>query len=165
MHPSPWRITFDTNPDDCNLHCIMCEDHSPYSRSQQERIARGQPKRLMDIGVVRQVLNELASSPPREIIPSFAVLPGEPVEEAMSDLPALAARLACQPTALRGSVPLLHPTVNTNRRLLTLLRSPENALRELERSKGGTFGGWVPETSKDGFGIIRSHLYLCGRTT
>ena len=30
----PWRITFDTNPDDCNLHCIMCEDHSPYSSTQ-----------------------------------------------------------------------------------------------------------------------------------
>ena len=30
----PWRITFDTNPDDCNLHCIMCEDHWPYSTTQ-----------------------------------------------------------------------------------------------------------------------------------
>ena len=27
----PWRITFDTNPDDCNLRCIMCECFSPYS--------------------------------------------------------------------------------------------------------------------------------------
>src|SRR5207253_2951864 len=25
----PWRITFDTNPDTCNLHCVMCEEHSP----------------------------------------------------------------------------------------------------------------------------------------
>ncbi len=24
----PWRITFDTNPDNCNLKCIMCEEHS-----------------------------------------------------------------------------------------------------------------------------------------
>ena len=35
--PGPWRITFDTNPDDCNLHCIMCEDHSPYSTTQSDR--------------------------------------------------------------------------------------------------------------------------------
>jgi hypothetical protein len=35
--PGPWRITFDTNPDDCNLHCIMCEEHSPYSDLQAER--------------------------------------------------------------------------------------------------------------------------------
>ena len=26
---APWRITFDTNPDDCNLNCVMCEEHSP----------------------------------------------------------------------------------------------------------------------------------------
>jgi hypothetical protein len=26
-----WRITLDTNPEDCNLKCIMCEEHSPYS--------------------------------------------------------------------------------------------------------------------------------------
>ena len=26
-----WRVTIDTNPEDCNLKCIMCEEHSPYS--------------------------------------------------------------------------------------------------------------------------------------
>lgn len=26
-----WRITLDTNPEDCNLKCVMCEEHSPYS--------------------------------------------------------------------------------------------------------------------------------------
>lgn len=36
---APWRITFDTNPDDCNLRCIMCEEHSIYSTSQAERKA------------------------------------------------------------------------------------------------------------------------------
>ncbi len=25
------RITLDTNPDDCNLHCIMCEEHSHFN--------------------------------------------------------------------------------------------------------------------------------------
>ena len=39
--PGPWRITFDTNPDDCNLHCIMCEDHSPFSTTQSDRISAG----------------------------------------------------------------------------------------------------------------------------
>ena len=38
-HSAPWRITFDTNPDDCNLRCIMCEEHSIYSKSQEERKA------------------------------------------------------------------------------------------------------------------------------
>lgn len=35
--PVPWRITFDTNPDDCNLRCMMCEEHSIYSKLQEER--------------------------------------------------------------------------------------------------------------------------------
>jgi hypothetical protein len=26
-----WRITLDTNPEDCNLQCVMCEEHSPHS--------------------------------------------------------------------------------------------------------------------------------------
>lgn len=76
MANTPWRITFDTNPDDCNLACIMCEDHSPYSKTQSNRKACGQPKRRMDIDVIRQVLQELRDSPPREIIPSTM---GEPL--------------------------------------------------------------------------------------
>jgi MoaA/NifB/PqqE/SkfB family radical SAM enzyme len=76
MNPTPWRITFDTNPDDCNLKCVMCEEHSPYSRRQAERIGCGKPPRRMDIKVVEQVLAELKDSPPREIIPSTM---GEPL--------------------------------------------------------------------------------------
>ena len=74
--PGPRRITFDTNPDDCNLHCIMCEDHSPYSRTQTNRRAAGLPRRRMDIGLIRQVLEESKGSPLREIIPSTM---GEPL--------------------------------------------------------------------------------------
>ncbi len=74
--PGPWRITFDTNPDDCNLHCIMCEDHSPYSATQSERISAGRPKRRMDIDLIRQVLAESKGTPLREIIPSTM---GEPL--------------------------------------------------------------------------------------
>ena len=76
MNPHPRRITFDTNPDDCNLKCVMCEEHSPYSHKQADRIACGQPPRRMDIRVLEQVLEELKLSPPRELIPSTM---GEPL--------------------------------------------------------------------------------------
>ncbi len=29
----PWRITIDTNPDQCNLNCIMCDTHSIYNET------------------------------------------------------------------------------------------------------------------------------------
>ena len=74
--PGPWRITFDTNPDDCNLHCIMCEDHSPYSTTQADRRSAGLPRRRMDIEMIRRVLAESAGTPLREIIPSTM---GEPL--------------------------------------------------------------------------------------
>ena len=76
MRPGPWRITFDTNPDDCNLHCIMCEEHSPYSTLQRERIQAGRPKRRMDIALIRRILEESQGTPLREIIPSTM---GEPL--------------------------------------------------------------------------------------
>ncbi len=72
----PWRITFDTNPDDCNLRCIMCEDHSPYSSTQSDRRAAVLPKRRMDIGMIRRVLADAAGNGLREIIPSTM---GEPL--------------------------------------------------------------------------------------
>ncbi len=72
----PWRITFDTNPDDCNLRCIMCEDHSPYSSTQRDRRIAGLPKRRMDIGLIRRVLADAASNGLQEIIPSTM---GEPL--------------------------------------------------------------------------------------
>lgn len=76
MKTTPWRITFDTNPDDCNLKCVMCEEHSPYSDRQKNRIACGKPPRRMDIRVLERVLDELKHQPPREIIPSTM---GEPL--------------------------------------------------------------------------------------
>ena len=74
--PSPWRITFDTNPDDCNLRCIMCEDHSPHSQTQIRRKAEGRPKRRMSIELVKKVVAEQAPLGLREIIPSTM---GEPL--------------------------------------------------------------------------------------
>ena len=74
--PGPWRITFDTNPDDCNLHCIMCEDHSPYSSTQSDRRQAGRPKRRMGIDLIRRVMEESRGTGLREIIPSTM---GEPL--------------------------------------------------------------------------------------
>lgn len=74
--PGPWRITFDTNPDDCNLSCIMCEDHSPYSHTQHERKAAGLAKRRMSSDLIKKILVESKNSALREIIPSTM---GEPL--------------------------------------------------------------------------------------
>lgn len=76
MKPGPWRITFDTNPDDCNLSCIMCEDHSPYSTTRKERISAGIPKRRMKIDLIEKIIREAQDTPLREIIPSTM---GEPL--------------------------------------------------------------------------------------
>lgn len=74
--PGPWRITFDTNPDTCNYNCIMCECFSPYSPVQKERKEKGDPKRLMDINLIKKILKESEGSPLQEIIPSTM---GEPL--------------------------------------------------------------------------------------
>jgi glycosyltransferase involved in cell wall biosynthesis/MoaA/NifB/PqqE/SkfB family radical SAM enzyme len=74
--PGPWRITFDTNPDDCNLHCIMCEEHSVHSTLQQERRAAGRKPRRMAVELIRRVLEDSRGTGLREIIPSTM---GEPL--------------------------------------------------------------------------------------
>mgnify|MGYP001158614243 FL=1 len=73
---APWRITFDTNPDDCNLNCVMCEEHSPYSPSHQARIKGELPYRRMNIETIEQVISECAPHGLEEIIPSTM---GEPL--------------------------------------------------------------------------------------
>lgn len=72
----PWRITLDTNPDTCNLRCVMCEEHSPHSSSQEARKARGKPRREMPLALLRRVLTEAAELGTQEIIPSTM---GEPL--------------------------------------------------------------------------------------
>jgi MoaA/NifB/PqqE/SkfB family radical SAM enzyme len=72
----PWRITFDTNPDDCNIHCIMCEEHSEFSKLQLLRRLDGTPPRRMDISLIRKVVEEASRHGLREIIPSTM---GEPL--------------------------------------------------------------------------------------
>ena len=86
----PWRITFDTNPDTCNLRCIMCEEHSPYSPFQQQRKAEGRPLRLMPFEVIERVVADVAPHGLEEIIPSTM---GEPLlYERFEDLLALCTR-------------------------------------------------------------------------
>ncbi len=72
----PRRITFDTNPDTCNLRCVMCEEHSPHSLLQIQRKEAGQPRRVMPFEVIERVVADAAPQGLREIIPSTM---GEPL--------------------------------------------------------------------------------------
>ncbi|MCB9196450.1 MAG: glycosyltransferase [Flavobacteriales bacterium] len=40
-----WRVTLDTNPEDCNLSCTMCEEHSPFSNYIKEKL-NGKHRRM-----------------------------------------------------------------------------------------------------------------------
>jgi MoaA/NifB/PqqE/SkfB family radical SAM enzyme len=71
-----WRITLDTNPDTCNLKCIMCEDHSPYSESKRERRDNGRLRPNMDRKLLEKVIREAAAMGITEVIPSTM---GEPL--------------------------------------------------------------------------------------
>ncbi|MXY40220.1 MAG: glycosyltransferase [Rhodospirillaceae bacterium] len=74
--PGPWRITFDTNPDACNMKCVMCEEHSPHSPLQAARRREGRPHRTMPVDLIRRVVADAAAYGLREIIPSTM---GEPL--------------------------------------------------------------------------------------
>lgn len=69
----PWRITFDTNPDTCNLRCIMCEEHSRLAAP----IARDSNRpRIMPFETIDRIVSESAGHGLKEIIPSTM---GEPL--------------------------------------------------------------------------------------
>jgi glycosyltransferase involved in cell wall biosynthesis/MoaA/NifB/PqqE/SkfB family radical SAM enzyme len=74
--PGPWRITLDTNPDTCNLRCVMCEEHSPHSPKQVARRAAGLARREMPVELARRVIAEGAAHGLQEVIPSTM---GEPL--------------------------------------------------------------------------------------
>ena len=74
--PAPWRVTFDTNPDQCNYRCTMCEEHSVYSPLQFRRRAAGIAKRVMPFDMIARNVEALAADGLREIIPSTM---GEPL--------------------------------------------------------------------------------------
>jgi len=69
----PWRITFDTNPDDCNLHCIMCERFSEYNIEKKLTKMR---KRMPPSLIKQVVFQGFQMGELKEIIPSTM---GEPL--------------------------------------------------------------------------------------
>ncbi len=72
-----WRITLDTNPEDCNLSCTMCEEHSEHSAFMQRLYERtGVRRRRMPFEMVQRVMQEAAALGVQEIIPSTM---GEPL--------------------------------------------------------------------------------------
>lgn len=73
---APWRITIDTNPDFCNLNCIMCEDHSPYSESRISKKRAGTLRPIMKRDLMDKVIREAAKLGVSEVIPSTM---GEPL--------------------------------------------------------------------------------------
>ena len=72
-----WRVTIDTNPEDCNLKCIMCEEHSPYSNFINTLYKEtGVKRRRMDFETVKQIFKQASVLGVKEIIPSTM---GEPL--------------------------------------------------------------------------------------
>ncbi len=71
MSSNFWRITLDTNPDHCNLNCLMCEDHSTYSTSSMREKRPIMPKALLE-----SVLEQASFLGFKEVIPSTM---GEPL--------------------------------------------------------------------------------------
>jgi len=72
-----WRVTIDTNPEDCNLKCIMCEEHSPYSNFIDTLYKdTGVKRRRMDFETVQQIFEQASALGVKEIIPSTM---GEPL--------------------------------------------------------------------------------------
>ncbi|MCS7086407.1 MAG: radical SAM protein [Bacteroidia bacterium] len=72
-----FRVTLDTNPEDCNLHCIMCEEHSPYSDFIENLYRQtGVKRRRMPFEWVEKIVAQAAALGAREIIPSTM---GEPL--------------------------------------------------------------------------------------
>lgn len=72
-----WRITIDTNPEDCNLKCIMCEEHSPYSDFIPTLYKEtGVKRRRMKFETVEGIFQQAEKLGVKEIIPSTM---GEPL--------------------------------------------------------------------------------------
>lgn len=76
-HKKLWRITIDTNPEDCNLKCIMCEEHSPYSDFIPTLYKKtGVKRRRMKFETVEDIFLQAEKLGVKEIIPSTM---GEPL--------------------------------------------------------------------------------------
>ncbi len=72
-----WRITLDTNPEDCNYHCIMCEEHSEFSHFKKKLKEQGiDTPRRMQRELLSRIFEDAQKMGIREIIPSTM---GEPL--------------------------------------------------------------------------------------
>lgn len=72
-----WRITIDTNSEDCNLKCVMCEEHSPYSDFIPTLYKEtGVKRRRMEFATVEDIFLQAEKLGVKEIIPSTM---GEPL--------------------------------------------------------------------------------------
>lgn len=69
-----WRVTLDTNPEDCNLSCTMCEEHSPFSTYIKEKL--GGKHRRMPKEWLEPIFEQAKKIGITEIIPSTM---GEPL--------------------------------------------------------------------------------------
>lgn len=58
----PWRITFETNPDDCNLKCIMCERNYKTKPSRKRRMPPDLIEMIVDQGYQMGQLKEIIPS-------------------------------------------------------------------------------------------------------
>jgi organic radical activating enzyme len=70
MINKPWRVTIDTNPDQCNLNCIMCDTHSIYNTDFKAN------RKYMDKELLERALEEVIELGINEIIPTTM---GEPL--------------------------------------------------------------------------------------
>ncbi|PRM96699.1 radical SAM protein [Aliarcobacter cryaerophilus] len=70
MINKPWRVTIDTNPDQCNLNCIMCDTHSIYNTDFKPN------RKYMDKELLERTLEEVIELGVKEIIPTTM---GEPL--------------------------------------------------------------------------------------
>lgn len=72
-----FRLTLDTNPEDCNLKCIMCEGHSRFSNFKDVLFATtGVKARRMPSDWIDKIFQEAKELAVEEIIPSTM---GEPL--------------------------------------------------------------------------------------
>ena len=66
----PWRVTIDTNPDQCNLNCIMCDTHSIYNKNFKPS------RKFMSRELLEKTIYEALKLGVKEIIPTTM---GEPL--------------------------------------------------------------------------------------
>lgn len=67
---NPRRITIDTNPDQCNLNCIMCDTHSIHNKNLKPI------RKFMDQELLEKSIDEAIKIGVKEIIPTTM---GEPL--------------------------------------------------------------------------------------